>query len=327
MKHPVFCDSDFFDTFIDKLKGLDLVEYLNSDDDYGIDLFRLLFNSSIIHTNLTNEEIVASKNPYINKLRKNQSIKASEIYETINNETFSINAVHPSSLFLLGKTKIEISKLQEKYGLFFISKDEMNKSKELFKLKNQSFSSRNPFRNFDFFKQYQHPCNALILTDDYFFTTGLKGKKEYDQNSIEKNLKPILKRILTEKLEIDFHFTIILSPNDASLDFKKIESDIKTITGAYNYEIKVNFIKWNFHERHIFTNYYKITTDKGFKNFIKDPKSDNFKWEHPKNSFEFRSIFYSISKDNDYLEKIEECKSLDREKSKVGDNFTNRLLK
>ena len=323
MKHPVFCDSDFFDTFIDKLSGVSLVEYLNGDDDYGIDLYRLLFSSSIIHTNLTNDEIVASKNPYINKLRKNQSIKTSEIYETINDETFSIDKIHPSSIFLIGRNKIEVNKLQEKYGLFFISKDEMSKSKELFKLKSNSFSSRNPFRNFDFFKQYQHPCNALILTDDYFFSNRIGG---YDENSVEKNLKPILKRLLPEILAIDFHFTIILSPNGTNLDFVRIKSDIEVITRTYSYEIKINFIKSNFHERHIFTNFYKITTDKGFKNLVKDTNTDNFKWEHPKNSFEFRSIFYSISKDNDYIEKIEQCKFLDNEKSKEGDNFTNRLL-
>ena len=204
--------------------------------------------------------------------------------------------------------------------MWFFSKDKMSNTKELFKLMNHNFSSRDYFKNFDFFHKYQHPCNALILTDDYFFTT----KKEYDENAIEKNLKPILKRILPKKLEVSFQITIITSPNSVSLDFNKIQSSIQEIMNSYNYEIKVNFIKSNFHERHIFTNYYKITADKGFKNIIKNTKNDTFKWEHDKNSFEFRSIFYS--NDEDYLAKIAECKSKYENGSKVGDDFKNRLL-
>jgi hypothetical protein len=324
MKHDVYCDYEFLEEFINQLKGKDLIEYLNSADDYGIDLFRLFFNGSKMELNKTNEEInrLSKTNPYINKLIKSGSLKESHI----DISDLDFEKINPNMAFFLEKPQVEVEKLKEKYGMWFFSKDKMSNVKELFRLNNYNFTSRNPFINFDFFKQHQHPCNALILTDDYFFTIKRGNNKIYDENTIEKNLKPILRKVLPEKLEMDFHFTIILSPNDTSLDFAKIESDIKNFTKSYSYEVKVNFIKWNFHERHIFTNYFKITSDKGFKNLIKEPKNGNFKWEHSKNSFEFRSIFYSITKDNDYLEKIEECKVLNKEKNKVGDNFTNRLL-
>lgn len=328
MKHPVFCDFAFLEGFINYLKGKDLIEYLNSGDDYGIDLYRLLFKSSNIEIDKTPEEIIqlSKINPYINILLKSQSIKTTKVYETLDNATFLVDEIHPNAIFLIGKPKWEVIKLEEKYGLFFVSKDEMIKSKRLFRLQNESFSDRKKIKDFEFFKQNQHPCNALILTDDYFFICGTRGNKIYDSNAVEINLKPILKRLLPEKLAIDFHFTIILSPNDVSLDFNKVRSDIKLITDKYNYKILINFIQYNFHERHIFTNYYKITADKGFRNLVKNSKNDGIRWEHPKNSFEFRSLFYSISKDNDYLEKIEECKSLHNDYQEIGDDFTNRLL-
>lgn len=324
MKHPVFCDFAFLEGFINYLKGKDLIEYLNSGDDYGVDLYKLLFKSSNIEIDKTLEEIekLAKTNPYINALVKSQSLKPTKVYETLDNATFLVDEIHPNALFLIGKPKWEVIKLEEKYGLFFISKDEMIKSKRLFRLQNESFSNRNKFKDFEFFKQNQHPCNALILTDDYCFAE----KNDELQVVLEKNIFPILSKILPKKLEIDFHITFIACPKGENWNHELIISKIKAKTGNYPYKVMINFIQYNFHERHIFTNYYKITADKGFRNLVKNAKNDGIRWEHTKNSFEFRSVFYSISKDNDYLEKIEECKSLHNAHQKIGDNFTNRLL-
>ncbi|MFN3850859.1 MAG: hypothetical protein ACK4NY_15605 [Spirosomataceae bacterium] len=324
MKHDIYCDYEFLEEFINQLKGKDLIEYLNSADDYGVDLFRLFFNGSKIELNKSNEEIIqlSKINPYINKLLKSGSLKESKI-DVLD---LDFEKISPNMPFFLEKPQIETEKLIEKYGMWFFSKDRMSNVRQLFKLQSHNFTSRNNFKNFDFFQKYQHPCNALILTDDYFFTIKKGNDKIYDENAIEKNLKPILKRILPKKLGIDFQLTIILSPNDTNIDFNKIKSAIEDTTSLYEYPVKINFIKSNFHERHIFTNYYKITADKGFKNLVKDVRNDTFKWDHPKNSFEFRSIFYSITKDEDYLEKIAECKDRDEKGSKVGDSFKNRLL-
>ena len=322
MKNDIYCQYEFLESFINQLKGKDIIEYLNSGDDYGIDLYRLLFNSSKIELDKSDEEIIqlSKVNPYINKLFKSQSLKPSHI----NVPNLIFEEIKPNTIFFLKNSQLEVEKLQEKYGMWFFSKDRMRNTKELFKLMNHNFSSslETPFKNFDFFHKYRHPCNALILTDDYFFTSNNK----YDENAIEKNLKPILKQILPKKLGVNFQITMILSPNSVSLDFDKIQLVIEEITATYAYEIKINFIVSNFHERHIFTNYYKITTDKGFKNLVK-----NNTWVHDKNSFEFRSIFHS--NDEDYLAKIEECNSKEKDSSRntknktnVGDNFKNRLL-
>lgn len=318
MKNDIYCQYEFLDAFINQLKGKDLIEYLNSGDDYGIDLYRLLFNSSKIELNKSDEEIIqlSKVNPYINKLFKSQSLKSSHI--NVSNLIFE--EIKPNMIFFLENSPLEVEKLQEKYGMWFFSKDKMSNTKELFKLMNHNFSVRTPFKDFDFFYKYHHPCNALILTDDYFFTTTIG----YDENAIEKNLKPILKRILPKKLGVDFQITMILSPKNVSLDFDKIQSSIKEITTTYGYNVRINFIVSNFHERHIFTNYFKITSDKGFKNIIKGTKSDTFKLQHDKNSFEFRSIFHSY--DEDYFAKIVECKSKYEYGSKKGDDFKNRLL-
>lgn len=321
MKNDIYCQYEFLDFFINQLKGKDLIEYLNSGNDYGIDLYRLLFNSSRVQLDKSTEEIIqlSKVNPYVNKLLKSQSLKPS----LIKIPSLIFDAINPNMIFFLAISQLDAEKLQEKYGMWFFSKDNIGKVKELFRFMNHNFSSRNEFQNFDFFHKYCHPCNALIMTDDYFFTTG----KVYDESAISKNLSPILKRILPKKLGVDFQITIISSPKDVSLDFNKIHKSIKEITMTYNYDIKVNFVVSNFHERHIFTNYYKITADKGFKNI---GKNDN--WVYDKNSFEFRSIFHS--NDEDYLAKIEECKRKETNSSRVarnktneGDDFKNRLLK
>lgn len=321
MKHPVFCDFTFLEEFINHLKDKDLIEYLNSDDDYGIDLYRLLFKSSNIEIDKTSEEIIqlSKVNPYIKLLFKSQSLKSSQI----NVSSLIFEEIKANMIFFLKNSQLEVERLQEKYGMWFFSKDKMSNTKDLFKLMNHNFSlsQETPFKNFDFFHKYRHPCNAIILTDDYFFTT----KIGYDESAIEKNLKPILKQILPKKLGVSFQITIILSPNNVSLDFDKIQFSIDEITNTYDYQVKINFMVSNFHERHIFTNYYKITADKGFKNIDR-----NNAWVKviDKNSFEFRSIFYS--NDKDYLAKIEECKNREKDskrgKTNIGDEFKNRLL-
>lgn len=310
MKHDVYCDYEFLEEFINQLKGKDLIEYLNSGDDYGIDLYRLLFNSSKIELNKTAEEInqLSNTNPYFKKLLKSQSL----ISSNINTSTLDFEQIMPNMVFFLGISQIEAEKLREKYGMWFFSKANLTETKKLFVLENHNFntSKENPFKDFGFFYSYRHPCNSLVITDDYFFTSG----NTFDENAVEKYLKPILRRIIPQKLEVDFQITIISTQKYFTVDEKRIK-DILNIVKPEGIRIKLNFINFDFHERHIFTNYYKITADKGLKTKFGE-----------KNAFEFRTIFCSKTVDLDYVNKLAFSKTLLTQQTVKGDSFKNRLL-
>ena len=310
MKHDVYCDYEFLEEFINQLKGKDLIEYLNSGDDYGIDLYRLLFNASKIELNKSNEEIIqlSKKNPYINKLLRSGSLKESNI----DISTLDFDKIKPNMVFFLGSSQIEAERLREKYGMWFFSKANLTETKKLFVLESHNFNTakENQFKDFGFFYNYRHPCNSLVITDEYFFTSG----NTFDENAVEKYLKPILRRIIPQKLEVDFQITIIATQKYFEVDKKKIE-DILRIVQPEGIIIKLNFVNFDFHERHIFTNYYKITVDKGLKVKFKE-----------KNAFEFRTIFYSKTVDLDYINKLAFSKTLLTQQTVNGDVFKNRLL-
>jgi hypothetical protein len=320
MKHIVYCEYSFFEGFLKLLYGRDFLEYINTNNDISISLIRLLLSFSIIRLDKSPEDIVelSKVNPYIKSLLKSGSLES----EITDYENFEPQLEQQNSLFLLDREIFVVEKLREKFGLWFIALKNFTDERVLFTLDHHFFVRNNSdllFKNYGFFKKYQHPCNSLILSDSYLFTYDTNR----NDNTISLNISPILRKLLPKKLTCDFHLTIVSSISTA-LKYEDVIEEIRTELSYLPYQLKINFIKTNFHQRFILSNYFKILSDKGFKNLTFEREREIIK--HERNSFDFVSTFSGLKVDKEYVSLNKQLKLLNESKGRCGDDFTNRLL-
>lgn len=317
MKHKIYCESDFLESFISSLQDVDLLDFLQDGDFNTLKLYKLFFEHSVIEVDLSDEEIKTKieQNPYFKKLIRNQAIKSSKS----NLEDF--DSLKQNSAFFLERQDWEAEKYQEKHGLWFFGKDYLNRIGLFFKSQDFSFNKKNRFKNFDFVYPFKHPVNAMVITDDYLFN----DSKQYDKVSIEQNLIPIIKKFANSKIEADFQLTIISCPKNFSLDIDLIVSEIKQKLSSFAQNIRVNFVNYNFHARYIFTNQFFIKSDKGFRNITKN-KYGRLGSCNVKNDFDIKSVYNSGQRDHSYVSNLLYCKELSSNYILHGDQFENRLF-
>jgi hypothetical protein len=112
----------------------------------------------------------------------------------------------------------------------------------------------------DFLDSIKHPCNSLVILDDYILT---------DSNElIEENLVELLKKIMPLKLNQNLEFQItIIGENQGIKLIDKKNKILKKLNNFYSYPINLSIIPEKIHDRRIFTNYYWIISGYGFTLF------------------------------------------------------------
>lgn len=158
-------------------------------------------------------------------------------------------------------------KLEEDYGLFFISNDTLeDKANILFDQTTISIEKNGRiYSDWSFIEKFAHPCNAMIIADNYI----LKNDKD-----VESNLITLLDKLLPKKLnKIDFQLTIITGDGKSSIDienrYKLIKSELIKIGRPYKIELKIIGKSENNHDRNLITNYLHIYSGFGFILFRK----------------------------------------------------------
>lgn len=326
-KIELYCQQSFIDAFIDKMKRFSLIDETENQG-FIYDVYRLIFvnEQTTIYSDLTDEEITSNNNPYIKALLKKAKIESrkDEFTEALQDSTqksYFENISSCTRLFMLDIDWILAEKIEDKFGYAVISKDKIERIERFFIFHKISLS-KDYENKWEFVKKYQHPCNAMVISDNYL------GKTEDD---VKNNLLPILKRIMPNKLEMPFQLTIIGYNND--LDYESFLETLKEGLKTLKYEVHLSFVKYGYHDRFIFTNYYQFSAGKGFKMFDINSSSSKYIKEDYKTVFEAISVILTNSSNTgnvfkSYAEKLKELTNIFVENSKLGTEAEhhNRLL-
>lgn len=155
-------------------------------------------------------------------------------------------------LFFIDSLPLPIT---ERFGCFVTNSKEIDKISVLFHTEDFRID-RNSF-DWSMLKRVKHPCNSIIITDNYLLQNDLT----------EENTLSLLISLMPDSLESDFpfHLTII---GYSSKDFKEVAkqhaSILAKLQAKFSYKINLSIIRADYHGRYIFTNYYRIQSEKGF---------------------------------------------------------------
>lgn len=224
-------------------------------------LYSLLYEHSEIFVNLTYEElqVLIKEKPFFNDLFKKDKLNAVVgNFDKIGKEDEFLLKIPPQTLFFLDKTPDECKNLEEDFGMLFISKNELvQKAAWLFQWGLRSEKKGSVNKNWNFLKEFKHPCNSLVLADNYV----LKDEKLWAEN-----LLLILKYLLPEKLNKQtFQLTILTDIDERDIEkrFTALEKLIK-----FDYKITCCVIRTpDIHDRNIITNYAWLSSGYGFTLF------------------------------------------------------------
>lgn len=209
--------------------------------------------------------------------------------------------------------------LQEDFGCIFINSATIHKAHFLFNWHLIPFMKPRPtYDNWSFMAQLRHPCNALIVTDNYLFA---KEPIVINKLQLDENLLPILYNLMPRRLKIDFHLTIIGSPIDRNgknqLYIKNFLNEIheyvvKRLAERFKYRVILSIIIAPFHDRNILTNYAWLNSGNSFTYF------DN-KRLHSNTNLMFQPVTHANSTYNPFFHSTEQSE----ENTSVSDVWEN----
>jgi hypothetical protein len=168
-------------------------------------------------------------------------------------------------LFLLDE-QVELN-LEERFGCVMANSTSLDKMEFLSNV--EDLRIHKGMRDWNGLSKLQHPCNSLLITDNYLFSN--------DDNL--DNVKSILKAIMAKSLDADFVFHLTIIGFDAKKSFQpiggqkaKLEDFLKQY---FTYKVDLTIIREDHHDRNIFTNYGRFSSGKGFGLFKKNRLSEN----------------------------------------------------
>ncbi len=241
--------------------------------------------------------------------------------------------------------------LEANFGCIFINSDSLNKAHFLFNWHLIPFTRSNPrYSNWSFMTQLRHPCNALVITDNYLFA---KGSYEKNRTQLDENLLEILYNIMPKTLIIDFHLTIIGSPTKQIADKEYVflenylnrihEYLIDQLSKKFKYDIKLSIVIAPFHDRNILTNYAWLNSGNSFTYFEDGylHSNTNLMFQPVTHANSTYNPFYHSTHQNEESTSVSEvweniivnCQKLTRQTPRANSNFkflsapcVNRLL-
>lgn len=282
----------------------------------------------------------SNKEEYLQALDKNVFLEELiSVKSVIPDSSFKIHLLN-SSFYENGSASkyffiedIDTQIVENNFGCIAINSNNLEKSSFLFSWFLLPVSKRRRIPDsWNFLIDFKHPCNSMVLTDNYLF--------DYNSEEMNKNLISFLKKLLPNNLSIPFHLTIIGKDTKKNIDIAAKKIEIETaLKAVFNYEIYITIIPEPIHDRNIFTNYMWIYSGIGLSIF----KIENEKLKIKNNStFTFLPISYINQDFRPYFsskkptssnfvistrnELIDECKSNNRMLTASVGNKINRLL-
>jgi hypothetical protein len=173
------------------------------------------------------------------------------------NADFAVN-LDARSILLTDFSDELVSSIKEKFGMMTFTSTGIENTGILFTYGLESFV-KGKEGNWSFIKKYEHPFNALVLSDGYILS------------SIEArtNLKALLRSILPSKLTIPFDLTIIFQRNEKGLPAADLTPTFNDITDSLSelfiYPINLTLIESEEHDRNFITNYFWFSSGHGFE--------------------------------------------------------------
>jgi hypothetical protein len=209
------------------------------------------------------------------------------------------------------------SKLEE-FGCFVTNSSNLDNVEWLFQ--DMDIRMDETQKDWSILKKIKHPCNALIITDNYL----LSKETGYE------NVISILESLMPESLNNDFLFHITIIGYDAR-NCQRIEAEHARLTShfqnRYPYEINLTIIREDHHDRCIFTNYYRIVSPKGFGLFkAKRISKDDETTIAGKPVTHFGSFSTTESNIKKELAKCQRISRTERMPDRFAGNKINRLL-
>lgn len=272
-KYKIYCNVDFLVHFFNQKPSSDEM-FESSDFQNWLSVGMIIFKYSHLIIDKDRQTLVrlSKDNPLIFELIDSINKGGSEIeylpeeYDKMDDDYFNFKT---NEIFLLNKTEEECKNLEEKYGLFFVSTDKLEKVNFLIKSEIvQIKKSEKYLYGWGSIHNLKHTFNAMIIADNYI----LKDSFAYN------NLIDLFNTLMPKKLRnIPFHLTIITQKNHYNEDLKKILSNLDSfLKNQFEYNIELSIILFNyksdFHDRNIITNYSWISSGAGFDLF-KNKKS------------------------------------------------------
>ena len=310
-KIEIYCQKEFLDNFIEKMKNFNLVDGNLSSFGYIYNLYLLFFKNyhTKIYSDLTNQEICSHSNPYIKLLYKNQKIESKtkdfiEVLQENKQKPFFESIRDQTKFFFLDISPNLAERIEEKFGYIVISKDKIESIEKYFISHRISLSNK-LINNWDFVRNYKHPCNSIVITDDYLGKTG---------QDIRDNIVPLLRRIMPSRLDTIFHLTIIGFSKLTNEQFKEVKNELESSFKNNRYPVCLYIIQHSYHDRFLFTNYYHFSCGQGF-NMVKAKKGKKVVGEYYSSILDAVSIALTNSSDvgnsfKAYSEKLEELSEI-----------------
>ena len=183
--------------------------------------------------------------------------------------------IHEEAFYEQGDSKLffneddQNDQWEADFGCIFINSQQLHKAHFLFNWHLIPFTKSRPrFNSWSFMAQFRHPCNSLIITDNYLFA---RDNLEQNKRQLDENLLALLKELIPTSLKIPFHLTIIGSAkNDAYI--KNNLGDLhnyllQKLGERFSYPIHLNILIAPFHDRNILTNYAWFNSGNSFTYF------------------------------------------------------------
>lgn len=323
-----YCSLHFFDEMLSCIKK-------SNPHKIAYEIIRKL---SDIYIDLPKTELknLYRSNEYFMKLLKKENIDFLFCADFFNNDLTNVS----TDVYFVNAGQIkELKDKRKKYGCLLVEN-----SGDIHILERLSYKQYRPFclapkkegcatswtEVFDDFSLL--PINAAVITDNYIFSSNFSKRKE-------KSLYSIIKSLIPDDLETDFHLTIFFNNGNGQLSKQNANQIISDIHSAVRSSIlKVQIVahtnSFNTHDRQILTNYCYINSGVGF-NIV-----DN---EGVKQVAigEIKSVFHNIVELPDnmnvktiHYQLLSSLSKIYRRESNMigpntyiaGDDFSNRLL-
>lgn len=160
-------------------------------------------------------------------------------------------------LFFMDDVLLNIS---QNFGCFHVSSGSLELADFLFYAEEIRIDKKQ--RDWSSLKDVKHPCNALVVTDNYLFS---------DEDIYLENIRSICENLMPATLASGFKFDVTLIGHNPNKDFRPVKDQHKMLADyfkdKFSYLVNLTIVRETYHDRYIFTNYYRIVSGNGFALF------------------------------------------------------------